>query len=519
MPTPITVSANFIDLTGSTVQGYMVAAIVSPTGVNDLYVSGLGIISPKSQTSTIGSTVSVNVWGNDVVVDLADNSKDTYYTVTLYNTLNQVVFTANYFFTGSGPINLVGFSPIIILPPPPTFSQPPIGQLPGGASGNVQYNNAGIFGGDSTFTFNAGTKVVTGTIFNATTGFQVGGAAANGQVLVGNGTNFVSGTVPWSSLGNALSALTLSNGTFATTFNQSSSVAWTWANITLATNTVAQSSPTLKLSGQAWNGSSSYTDTWTIGPIISNGSSATSDLTISYTAGTSTPTLSILGPNNCQIGFDNLQDITLTSGNNVGGTALTLFNGHNVGIINTYSISMDPGPTGFGGLLLTHNTATASAMLWDNTTGYLYLRSASAAGIVGIGAGSSGSPAVLLLPTATGSSGQFLSTNGASPQQLSWVTGVQEICSGQIALTTGAIASGTRATNTLTCTGLSTSTDSISCAFSGDTNAVTGYAPSASGSLALKTWVSANTINVDQINNTSGSITPGAATITCKGIR
>lgn len=95
----------------------------------------------------------------------------------------------------------------------------------------------------------------------------------------------------------------------------------------------------------------------------------------------------------------------------------------------------------------------------------------------------------------------------------------QEICTGQIALSTGAINSGTRATNTLSCSGLSTSTDSISCTFSGDTNAVTGYAPSASGGLTLKTWVSANTVNVDQVNDTGGSITPGAATVNCKGIR
>ncbi len=95
----------------------------------------------------------------------------------------------------------------------------------------------------------------------------------------------------------------------------------------------------------------------------------------------------------------------------------------------------------------------------------------------------------------------------------------QEICTGQIALSTGAINSGTRATNTLSCSGLGASTDSISCTFSGDTNAVTGYAPSASGGLTLKTWASTNTINVDQVNDTGGSITPGAATVNCKGIR
>jgi hypothetical protein len=96
-------------------------------------------------------------------------------------------------------------------------------------------------------------------------------------------------------------------------------------------------------------------------------------------------------------------------------------------------------------------------------------------------------------------------------------TGVQEICSGQIALTTALINANSRATNTLTCTGLSASTDSINCAFSGDTNAVVGYTPG--GGIALKPWVSANTINVDQQNTTGLGITPGAATITCKGLR
>lgn len=95
----------------------------------------------------------------------------------------------------------------------------------------------------------------------------------------------------------------------------------------------------------------------------------------------------------------------------------------------------------------------------------------------------------------------------------------QVICSSQIALTTGSINSGARATNTLSCTGLSTSTDSISCTFSGDTNAVTGYAPSASGGITLKTWVSTDTVNVDQVNNTASPITPGAATVNCKGLR
>src|ERR1019366_4789146 len=43
-----------------------------------------------------------------------------------------------------------------------------------------------------------------------------------------------SGSVLWSALGNAAAALTLANANYATTFNQTSAVNWTWANTTAA---------------------------------------------------------------------------------------------------------------------------------------------------------------------------------------------------------------------------------------------------------------------------------------------
>lgn len=109
--------------------------------------------------------------------------------------------------------------------------------------------------------------------------------------------------------------------------------------------------------------------------------------------------------------------------------------------------------------------------------------------------------------------------NLQAPVQVQGIPVAVEVCAVTISLSTGAINSGTRATNTASCSGLSTITDSISCTFSGDTNAVTGYAPSASGSLSIKTWISTGVINVDQINNTGSTITPGAATLNCKGLR
>ena len=160
MPTPITITVNFIDLTGNAIQGYMEANIIPPTGVNNLFVSGLGIIAPKVSISLVGSSVSLQVWGNDVVVDAQDGAVDTYYNVSLFQSTGALIWNAAYLFTGSGPVNLVGYPILNPVPVPPGFIYPQ--QFPpGGLSGDVQYNNGGVFAGDGTFTFNSISKQVT----------------------------------------------------------------------------------------------------------------------------------------------------------------------------------------------------------------------------------------------------------------------------------------------------------------------------------------------------------------------
>lgn len=155
MPTPITINVNFIDLTGSTVIGYMTAAIVSPSGVYDLYVATTGMIAPKTVTSGMGTSVSVQVWGNDVVIDMVDGAKDTYYTVNLFEANNTLIWSAAYLFTGAGPINLVGFPSLTILPGPPAapiiVTAPPT--PPAGNDTDVQVNSGGLFYGDGNFTY------------------------------------------------------------------------------------------------------------------------------------------------------------------------------------------------------------------------------------------------------------------------------------------------------------------------------------------------------------------------------
>src|SRR6266404_779225 len=156
MPSPITVNVNFIDLAGNAVSGYMEAAIVPPTGVFDLYVTGTGIIVPKTTTSTTGTSVSVIIWGNDVVVDAADGALDTYYTVNLFNTSNVLIWSAAYLFTGTGPINLVGFPSLSTVPsatgPVPTNI----------LTGNNIFTGNNSFSGTNSFT--GSTSISTATL-------------------------------------------------------------------------------------------------------------------------------------------------------------------------------------------------------------------------------------------------------------------------------------------------------------------------------------------------------------------
>jgi len=93
------------------------------------------------------------------------------------------------------------------------------------------------------------------------------------------------------------------------------------------------------------------------------------------------------------------------------------------------------------------------------------------------------------------------------------------LCSGSVALGTSAISSGAAATTvTQSCTGLAT-TDTIELSFNGSPLGVTGYVPSASGGLFVYSWPSSDTINISAVNNTAGSITPGAITLNYRVVR
>jgi hypothetical protein len=88
--------------------------------------------------------------------------------------------------------------------------------------------------------------------------------------------------VAWSSLTNASANLTLANAGFTTTFNQTSAVAWLWANTTTGTAITTNASPLLELSAQYYTGSTTGTDLWTIGSSLSAGTNGNSTLTYAH---------------------------------------------------------------------------------------------------------------------------------------------------------------------------------------------------------------------------------------------
>lgn len=93
------------------------------------------------------------------------------------------------------------------------------------------------------------------------------------------------------------------------------------------------------------------------------------------------------------------------------------------------------------------------------------------------------------------------------------------VASGTAAMPTSAIASGVCSTVvTVVATGVAT-TDTIQSTFNGDPTATTGYAPTTGGTLYIYAYPTAGNVNYKLCNNTSASITPGAATLNFRVVR
>ena len=90
---------------------------------------------------------------------------------------------------------------------------------------------------------------------------------------------------------------------------------------------------------------------------------------------------------------------------------------------------------------------------------------------------------------------------------------------GTAALGTSAIASGACSTVVTVAASGTLTTDAIVYTPNADPTGVTGYAPSATGSLYIWAYPTANNVNFKACNNTSASITPSALTLNWKVAR
>lgn len=125
------------------------------------------------------------------------------------------------------------------------------------------------------------------------------------------------------------------------------------------------------------------------------------------------------------------------------------------------------------------------------------------------------------LPSTAPTAGQVLAATApvAGLATGSWVSAPVTIASGTSAMGTSGITTGTCASVvTTSATGVAT-TDVIQYTPNADPTGVTGYAVSATGSLYIWAYPTANNVNFRVCNNTSGTLTPSALTLNWKVVR
>ena len=206
-----------------------------------------------------------------------------------------------------------------------------------------------------------------------------------------------SGTILWNQIGNASGNLTLANAGNTTTFNQTSAVAWLWANTTTATSGTTNASPLLELAANYWTGAASASDLWTIGSSLAAGTNGTSTLKFSHAAGST-------GANNVVFSNGSGNDTTI---NLVSGFVLSpsiaagnsLGTGSNGVFYSNTSVWTDSSVYAMGVIASSHymGIGSSSMIRFSSTTAYNGTADVgltrTAIGVLGIGNGTTGNTA------------------------------------------------------------------------------------------------------------------------------
>jgi hypothetical protein len=183
--------------------------------------------------------------------------------------------------------------------------------------------------------------------------------------------------------------------------------------------------------------------------------------------------------------------------------------------ISGLSIAILPGIMYAGGVLTFNNQQQVN--LASNATTWVFFNTATGA----IATNLTGFPTTNCYPLAkvvTGLNG-INSLTESRPDLFLPTSGTSFNLSGTVALGTSLITSGAKATTvTVSAPGV-LSTDNVLADFNADPTGVTGYVPSANGMLTIIKFPTTDNVNFIVVNNTGGSITPGAITLNWKVIR
>jgi len=234
----------------------------------------------------------------------------------------------------------------------PAYTTAPVLGIPGASTGTIALASSTASGkftitapasaATPTLTLSTSSGVLVnvadGTVFTSTIGANGTLSLANqtaNTVLAGPATgsaaaptfralvaaDIPSGTVIWNAIGNAAGNLTLANGTNTTTFNQTTNVAWLWANTTTATSGTTNASPLLELAANYWTGAASAADTWTVGSSLVAGTNGASNLNLTHSGSSGAASLSLTTSMNISWNSDVYLSRTSAGNLQIGATA------------------------------------------------------------------------------------------------------------------------------------------------------------------------------------------------------
>lgn len=409
---------------------------------------------------------------------------------------------------------------------------------PGGSNTQVQYNNAGSFGGITGATTN-GTALTlvapvlgtpaSGTLTN-TTGYLLSNLSGAGTgVLTALAVNIGSAGAPvlFNGAGGTPSSITLTNGTglpIAGTTGYGTGVAGALAaNLNASTGLIGALTATngncTVGNGTAWTSAACPGGT-AANPSATAGATAINGAATTYMRSDGAPAVA-QGSSSVK-GIVQVDGTTITAASGViSAAALTVTTSVQTGT-NYAFVTGDQAKVIYLNNASAQTPTVAQAGTTGFAAGYFVTACNIGAGIQTLTPATStiGGAATLAIPGGTAASPRCYTFISDGTNYLLVPSGnTYTIFSGSAALATGAIGSAACVTAaTISAPGVVT-TDVVLLSFNGDPTGVTGFAPLTSGMLTFLAYPTANNIVVKECNNTTSSITPGAMTLNAKVVR